>query len=105
MKYVLGIDQGGTKTHALVAEASGRILGVGRGAGGCHSLDGMDRAMAAVDAAVREAMGMARLRPADMAAVGAGMTGVDWPEEAGLLQGALSRAMSISAGRIHVVND
>jgi N-acetylglucosamine kinase-like BadF-type ATPase len=29
MKYFLGIDQGGTKTAALVCDANGNILGVG----------------------------------------------------------------------------
>ncbi|MBQ8954023.1 MAG: hypothetical protein IJ048_07890 [Clostridia bacterium] len=54
MKYVLGIDQGGTKTHALVSDENGRILGVGRDVGGCHSIDGMEQAMRGVRGAAQK---------------------------------------------------
>ena len=105
MKYVLGIDQGGTKTHALVGDDQGRILGVGSDAGSCHSVDGMDRAMAAVESAVGKALAGAGIAAGQLAAVAAGMTGVDWPEEAGLLRAALARTLGVDEGRIHVVND
>ena len=105
MEYVLGIDQGGTKTHALVGDDTGNILGVGCGAGSCHSVEGMDHAMNAVRDAVRQALDMAGVDARDLAAVAAGMTGVDWPEEAGLLREALARTLGVVAERIHVVND
>ena len=55
MEYVLGIDQGGSKTHAAVADETGRLLGAGRGPGACHSVYGMEAAMAGVAEAVRGA--------------------------------------------------
>ena len=105
MKYVLGIDQGGTKTHALVADEAGHILGVGCGAGGCHSVDGMDRAMDGVRTAVFRALAQAGINAGNIEAVAAGMTGADWPEEPALLRDALSETLAISPGRIRVVND
>ena len=30
MRYVLGIDQGGSKTHAVIADQEGRLLGMGK---------------------------------------------------------------------------
>ena len=56
MRYVLGIDQGGTKTHALVGDELGHILGAGCDMGSCHSVNGMEHAMQAVDGAVRMAL-------------------------------------------------
>jgi N-acetylglucosamine kinase-like BadF-type ATPase len=53
--YNLGIDQGGTKTVAIVAGDDGCILGRGFGAGACHFFDGLPKAMAAVETAVQQA--------------------------------------------------
>ena len=105
MRYVLGIDQGGTKTHALVGDELGHILGAGCDMGSCHSVNGMEHAMQAVEGAVRMALDRAQIAVTDLAAVAAGMTGVDWPEEAGLLRDALSRTLGVDGTRIHVVND
>lgn len=105
MRYVLGIDQGGTKTHALVGDELGHILGAGCDEGSCHSVNGMDHAMWAAGSAARMALERAHIAADDLAAVAAGMTGVDWPEEAGLLNGALSRTLGVDRAKIHVVND
>ena len=105
MKYVLGIDQGGTKTHALIADSQGRILGVGCDMGSCHSIDGMDHAMKAVKNAVCEALHMSGVPMERIVMVAAGMTGVDWPEEAGLLRNALGKTLGMDNARIHIVND
>ena len=105
MRRVLGIDQGGTKTHALVGDEAGHILGVGADAGACHSIDGMEAAMHGAKGAVEKALAMAGVDIGAVTAVAAGMTGVDWPEEAGLLTRALSETLGLDAGRIHVVND
>ncbi len=102
MRYVLGIDQGGTKTHALVGDELGHILGAGCDEGSCHSVNGMDHAMRAAGSAARMALERAHIAADDLAAVAAGMTGVDWPEEAGLLKGALSRTLGVDRAKIHV---
>ena len=77
MKYVLGIDQGATKTHALVADETGHLLGIGTGIGACHSMNGMAAAMRGVEESVRAALSMAALTLSDIAWLAAGMTGVD----------------------------
>ncbi|MBO5646264.1 MAG: hypothetical protein J6S59_04000 [Clostridia bacterium] len=43
MKYVLGLDQGGSKTHAAVANDRGELLGIGTSFGACHSVNGFAR--------------------------------------------------------------
>ena len=105
MEYVLGIDQGGSKTHAAVADETGRLLGAGRGPGACHSVHGMEAAMAGVAEAVRGACEAAGVPPGSIGAVAAGMTGVDWPDETELLRRALAGTLGLPRETIRVVND
>ena len=105
MKYVLGIDQGATKTHALIADETGHLLGIGTGIGACHSVTGMASAMQGVEESVSAALSMAKLTLGDISSLAAGMTGVDWPDEAGLLTDALEKTLGINSENIHVVND
>lgn len=105
MRVILGIDQGGSKTHAAVADETGRLLGAGRGPGACHSNHGMEAAMAGVAEAVRGACEAAGVPLASIGAVAAGMTGVDWPDEAELLRRALAGTLGLPRETIRVVND
>lgn len=111
MGLILALDQGATKTAALVATAGGEILGVGHSLGACHASDGMHAAMAAVLEAAGEALGQAGLasaagapgRLAQVDHVFAGMTGADWPHEYPLLEAALRQATGVA--NVTVVND
>lgn len=96
MEYVLGIDQGGTKTAAVVMDGEGRILGAGRCGGAYHISDGTDAAMAAIGGAVKKACGRAGVPLARVGAVGAGVTGADWPEDYGLLRPLIGRATGVA---------
>lgn len=55
VKYVIGIDQGASKTHAIVSDEYGIVLGMGKSYGACHSSDGMTHAITAVKEAVDQA--------------------------------------------------
>ena len=81
MKTFLGVDVGGSKTHALVADESGRCLGFGRAGGGNHQNVGYDGLAAVVEAAVAMALGQAGLSPSQLAGAGFGIAGYDWPSE------------------------
>lgn len=105
MQYVLGIDQGGSKTHAMVSDEVGRLLGAGAGRGACHSENGLAAATEAVREASREALAAAGIPSTDAAFVAAGMTGIDWPHEAPLLRGELSGLLGVPQERVRVVND
>lgn len=100
MEYVLGIDQGGTKTAAVVMNREGHILGTGRGPGAYHISDGIGAAMEAVSAAAKAACAQAGLELREIRAVGAGITGMDWPEDYTLLYPALSRVLGVSDIRL-----
>lgn len=105
MKYILGLDQGGSKTHAAIANEFGRILGVGKGHGGCHSVNGMEHAMEGIMEAVADACVQAGIALSDIDRIGAGLTGVDWDFEGPLLRDKLSELFSVPSERVHVVND
>lgn len=56
MGLILALDQGSTKTAALVATERGDILGAGSARGACHASDGMEAAMRAVQEAALAAL-------------------------------------------------
>ena len=81
MKYFLGVDVGGTKTHALIADDAGQALGFATGGPGNWEgvgYDGLRRVLLEVcTAAIRQA----GLKPAQIAGAGLGIGGYDWPCE------------------------
>jgi N-acetylglucosamine kinase-like BadF-type ATPase len=102
-QYFLGIDAGGTKTHALIADASGRALGFGSAGAGNWQRVGFDGQPAVLRAAMDAALAMAGLRVADLTAAGLGMAGFDWPSQlAAHQQSAAAAGISCPAG---IVND
>lgn len=105
MKYILGLDQGGSKTHAAIAAEDGRLLGMGKSHGACHSVNGMERAVSAWVDAAEQACRQAGVSLRDIDRIGAGLTGVDWDFEGPLLQNKLHEVFGVPVERIHVVND
>lgn len=103
MKYVMGIDQGSSKTYAIVGDDSGNVLGFGKSHGACHSNTGMKFAMEAVKEAVEEALKQAGLELSEIDTLAAGMTGMDWEFEEKLLKEELEQLTRIE--NILVVND
>jgi N-acetylglucosamine kinase-like BadF-type ATPase len=84
--HYLGVDAGGTKTHALIADQQGRIVGAGRAGTGNWESVGLDGAARALSQALEGALASAGLQRSDLRAAGYGLAGVDWPsDEARLL--------------------
>ena len=83
---VLGVDGGASKTHAILADEGGRVLGTGRS--GCSNWEvvGLDGARTAFQGALQEALACAGLRQEDIAASGYGLAGLDWPSDQGRLE-------------------
>ena len=81
MKYFLGVDVGGTKTHALIADQAGQALGFATGGPGNWEgvgYDGLRRVLLEVCAG---AMRQAGSQPVQVAGAGLGIGGYDWPCE------------------------
>ncbi len=84
---LLGIDSGGSKTHAALADESGRVLGTGAAGASNYQYVGEDRATGEISAAIARAFAEAGLapRPADYACFGFG--GADTPQELSKMNG------------------
>ncbi len=99
--YSLAIDQGGTKTAAILSDDEGQILGKGMGAGACHFFDGMPRAMAAVNDAAQAAFTLTGLSPKSLHVISAGMAGANWPEEIVALENGLRSLFPVDSIRVY----
>ena len=80
-RYFLGVDVGGTKSHALVADETGRALGLGIGGPGNYEVVGYDGLATTLGAITDQALARARIARADLAGAGFGIAGYDWPAE------------------------
>src|SRR3954469_3890786 len=86
LRFYLGVDAGGTKTHALIADQTGRIHGAGRAGTGNWESVGLDGALRSLTQALDGALSSASLHKAVLQAAGYGLAGMDWPsDEARLL--------------------
>ena len=81
MRYFLGVDVGGTKTHALIADENGKALGFGTdGAGNWQSV-GFDGLQKVVSATIHQALNSADLHINQISGAGFGIAGYDWPSQ------------------------
>ncbi len=81
MKYFLGVDVGGTKSHALIVNQEGKALGFGStGTGSWEGVGykGLTRALKVITA---QALKMAHIEIGQIAGAGIGMAGYDWPSQ------------------------
>lgn len=105
MKYVLGIDQGGSKTYAMVANELGELLSFGSAEGASHFDSGLDSAISTICDASFQAIQEAGIELGNITHITAGLTGVDWPQEEKMLHDALGLALEVSNEKITVIND
>ncbi|MCS6940213.1 MAG: BadF/BadG/BcrA/BcrD ATPase family protein [Roseiflexaceae bacterium] len=89
--YLLGIDAGGTKTHALVADLNGRIISGGESGPGNWEGVGLDGAFAAYAQAIDDALRTAGITRSDIIAAGYALAGLDWESDAARLESVIAR--------------
>ncbi|CAN5580818.1 BadF/BadG/BcrA/BcrD ATPase family protein [soil metagenome] len=63
---IVGVDGGGSKTHAVAVTLAGELVGRGEGPGSSPHIVGIERSVEIVDAAVREALGGASAAQVDV---------------------------------------
>jgi N-acetylglucosamine kinase-like BadF-type ATPase len=95
MGLILALDQGSTKTVALVSDRAGQVLGTGYARGASHPSTGMETAMAAVQSAAAAALNAAGATPAQVDIVSGGLSGADYPYQYELLRCALKQVTGV----------
>jgi N-acetylglucosamine kinase-like BadF-type ATPase len=80
-RYVMGIDIGGTKSHALIADEQGQAASFGRAGAGNWETVGWDGTCAVLDDILSQAVTRAGIKRSEIAAAGFGIAGYDWPED------------------------
>lgn len=101
MRYILGIDQGGSKTHGILAEETGRILGLVRGPG--LSAPGVDDPVDIVESVVQQLLQETGLRTDQIHTLVAGISGIDWPGDDTAMEQTLRSRLGIED--VQTVND
>ncbi len=81
MRYFLGADLGGTKTHLVIADEIGRVIGFGEGGPANHQNVGFDGMVIAMLTALEQALSMAQIKRENISGAGFGIAGYDWPRE------------------------
>ena len=86
MDHFLGLDAGGTKTHCLIGDDQGNIVGFGRAGTGNYESHGVGPALDENRKAVNAALADAGLALGDISAIGMGIAGADIPEDYVMLE-------------------
>ncbi len=101
--FVLGLDAGNTKTLAVIADSTGRVIGYGRSRQANIYVD-FDGAVAALKEACQQAQEMSGLSCVHHIALSA--AGADWPEDFTALHQAMKSAGLVQGDHeLSVVND
>ncbi len=103
MGYVFGVDAGASKTHALVAARTGKVVGFGQAGFGNHQSQGLAPAVREIGRAVRMALEAAGLSASEIELGCFCLAGADLPEDYAMLQEAMERLGL--AQRVIVKND
>jgi N-acetylglucosamine kinase-like BadF-type ATPase len=103
-RLLMGVDGGNTKTHALVTDADGTVLGTGdAGTADIHNST-PEAGLLEITRACGEALSAAGAEGADLTAAGFSLAGADWPEDFELLRAELRARLGLGDDPV-IVND
>ncbi len=103
MKYFLGVDVGSSKTHAIIADESGRCVGFGKAWGGNHQVVGYDGFENVLKESFEGAREMSGVDNAQVVGAGFGVSGYDFPSDRDAHLQAISKLGL--ACPVEIVND
>lgn len=86
MPYYAGLDAGGTKTHCLVADETGKVLGFGAAGPGNYEVAGTSAAKTEIEQALNSALSDAGIASSDLTAAGLGVAGADIEDDFAMLE-------------------
>jgi N-acetylglucosamine kinase-like BadF-type ATPase len=94
-RYFLGVDGGGTKTHAVIIDALGRVVGEAFSRGSNPLRVGLEDALLHLDQAISEACAAARISRDQINAACLGLAGVNHPIHYHTMKDALDHSFGI----------
>lgn len=103
MKYIIGIDQGSTKTLGAISDENGNILYISRTEGADHKGVGLALQIQRINEVCIDLIDKSYIDKVDIKCIYGGLTGVDWPEEADLLKNEILRLKLCD--KVYAVND
>lgn len=103
MKYLLGIDQGGSKTNVIIGDEMGNVLASETSFGAVHSVAGKEAALRAIWQASERALGFSGVSLDQIYGIYGGISGIDWKYEQDMMQYELKKLFGNQ--RVKVVND
>ncbi len=77
--YFLGVDIGATKSHALLADETGQVVGFGLAGPGSYEVVDWEGLQAVLHIVAEQAVASAGIPKAAIAGAGFGIAGYDWP--------------------------
>jgi N-acetylglucosamine kinase-like BadF-type ATPase len=80
-RYFLGVDIGGSKSHALIADEHGQAVGFGEGGPGNYEVVGWDGLREMLHTVTGQALRSANIKHEQVAGAGLGVAGYDWPSQ------------------------
>jgi N-acetylglucosamine kinase-like BadF-type ATPase len=95
-KYFLGIDGGGTKTHAVITDSECRIAGEGFGGAANPLRIGLEEAVMHVEQAVADACAQAGIDIGDIDSACAAIAGINHPIHYHTMKDALDEALQVA---------
>ncbi len=90
MKYFLGVDAGGSKTYAWIANEQGKVIGIGKGGNGNHQKS-LEQAEISLQQAVMEAITESGLSKDQIESSWFGLAGADRESDFRILRPIVSR--------------
>ncbi|MGI9226592.1 MAG: BadF/BadG/BcrA/BcrD ATPase family protein [Candidatus Nanopelagicaceae bacterium] len=102
-KVILGIDGGGTKTHACVVDLEGNILGTAANGGANWERSGITAVQSSLNAIIDAALESASAKREDILDSTFALAGIDWEEDLNLFTPVI-KSLGLE-GRCELIND
>lgn len=88
--HLLGVDTGSSKSHAVISDLTGKVVGFGESGSGNYETVGEEDFVEALQLAVKEAIKSAQINRQEITAMGFGFCGYDWPSEEPIMVNAIN---------------
>lgn len=103
MKYIIGVDGGGSKTVCVLMDESGQVLSAIKGEGSNHQICGLDQAVHIIADLIYSVVRQASIKMTDISFIGLGLAGADQEQDIRMLNKGLSEILGSTP--FEIVND